>query len=327
VSYFVCLDSLLPPVSTIRIKSGVDRYGFSNLLASRCDFRMVPRSFANWVHGWMWYEEPNAELLACSSLPRDLVIIVRDKAEKKALSNAGFNEVRIGGLPYAYVKRQHSSRFANMLLAMPAHSSESKKIYAEHKGYLDYLESLKNDYERIYVSIFYLDMGGPMHQAALDRGLHVIQGARPDDANSLLRMRAIFDAFEYVTSNVMGSHMVYSLFSGCRFSFCGPLYSYDESVILGDNNPHGHSLEYVNMLLKIYGEPYLRKRFARFFVDNPRNGIKDYSFAEDAIGLKHIMSSSEIRDALGWSITGQLQGYFKGGVRRFKRIIKKKRYN
>jgi hypothetical protein len=316
-----CLENLLPPVSPMKISSGVDRYGFSNILASSCCLHMIPRSFANWVHGWVWHEEPNPELLACSKLPRDLVIVVRNEIEEKALHNDGFKDVRIGGLPFAYVNHQHDLRFDDMLLAIPAHSSESKKMTADQQDYLNYLESLKNDFERVYVSIFYLDVGGAMHEAALGRGLHVIQGARPDDANSLLRMRAIFDAFEYVTSNVMGSHMLYSLFSGCCFSFCGPLYSYDESVILGVNNPLGHSSDYARLLLDIQSEPYLRKRFGRFYVDNPRNGIKDSSFAEEAIGVKRLMHIDEIKDALGWSIAGQVRGYSKGAYRRFKRLI------
>lgn len=318
------MDSIahrLPPFVPVKITSGVDRYGFSSVLANRCGRRVVPRSFANWVHGWMWHEEPTDELLACSRLPREVTIVVRNEKERTTLVDAGFRDVRMGGLPFAYVQRQHESRHADALLAFPPHSAESEKVTVDQGAYLDYLESLKNDFEAVHVSIYYLDMGGAMHKAALARGLRVIQGARPDDANSLVRMRAILDSFSYVTSNVMGSHMLYALFAGCRFSFCGPIYGYDESVYLGAGNRHGHTTDYVQQLLELQSEPYLRERFDRFFVDNPRMGIEDLSFAEEAIGMRFIMAPDQIEDALGWSVAGQVRGYVSGARRRLARAI------
>jgi hypothetical protein len=316
------MDSIahwLPPFVPVKITSGVDRYGFSSVLASRCGRRVVPRSFANWVHGWMWHEELTAELLACSKLPREVRIVVCNDNERQALVDEGFLDVRIGGLPFAYVQRQHESRHADALLAFPPHSAESEKVTVDQGRYMDYLESLKNDFEAVYVSIYYLDMGGAMHKAALARGLRVIQGARPDDANSLVRMRSILDSFSYVTSNVMGSHMLYALFAGCRFSFCGPIYGYDDICLVG--NPHGHTTDYLQQGLYLQSEPYLRKRFGRFFVDNPHMGIEDLPFAEVAIGMRFIMTPDEIEDALGWSIAGQVRGYVSGARRRLARTI------
>jgi len=234
---------------------------------------------------------------------------------------SGFRDVRLGGLPFAYVPRQHTSRFADSLLAFPPHSAESERVTVDQGAYLDYLESLKQDFEAIYISIYHLDMGGAMHKAALARGLRVIQGARPDDANSLLRMRSILDSFTYATSNVMGSHMLYALFAGCQFSFCGPIYGYDESVFLGGGNPHGLSSDYVRQILELQSEPYLRERFERFFVSHPRMGVQDVRFAEDAIGIRFVMSPDQIEDALGWSVLGQVRGYVTGARRRLFRSL------
>ena len=311
----------LPSFVPIRITSGVDRYGFSSVLAKQCGRRIVPRSFANWVHSWMWHEEPTDELLVCDQLPREVTIIVRNEKERLAIEAAGFRDVRIGGLPFAYVQRQHELRYTDALLAFPPHSAESEKVIAEQGAYLDYLESLKQDFESVYVSVYYLDMGGAMHKGALARGLRVIQGARPDDANCLLRMRSILDSFMHVTSNVMGSHMLYALFSGCKFSFCGPIYGYDESVYLGGGNPHGLSSDYVRQILELYSEPYLSERFGRFFVSNPRMGIQDTHFAEDLIGKRFVMAPHQIEDALGWGFQGQMRGYMTGVRRRLARSI------
>ena len=299
----------------------MDRYGFSSVLAKQCGRRIVPRSFANWVHGWVWHEEPTDELLACAKLPREVTIIVCNEKERLALEAAGFRDVRIGGLPFAYMQRQHELRYTDALLAFPPHSAEVEKVVADQGAYLDYLESLKQDFESVYVSVYYLDMGGAMHKAALARGLRVIQGARPDDANSLLRMRSILDSFMHVTSNVMGSHMLYALFSGCKFSFCGPIYGYDESFYLASGNPYGHSSDRIRLALQLQSESYLRDKFAKFFVDHPRAGLQDASFARDAIGAKYLMNPQQVEDALGWRIKGQIDGYLSGALRRTFRLF------
>jgi hypothetical protein len=315
------LIGLLPPTSQIKISSGVDRYGFSSVLANRCGRRMIPRSFANWIHGWIWADTPTAELLGCAKLPKKLTLVVRNKIEKDALEAENFMDIRVGGLPFAYIEQQHIHRHKNSLLAFPAHSAEAELVSYDQAEYLDYLHSLKQDFESIYLSIYYLDMGGPLHKAANARGLRVLQGARPDDANSLLRVRSMLDSFTYVTSNVMGSHMLYSVFAGCNFSFSGPMYGYDESVFLANGNPHGHSSDRIRLALQLQSESYLRDKFPNFFVAHPRAGIQDASFARDAIGAEWLMNPQQVEDALGWNLRGQIDGYLAGALRRTSRLF------
>ena len=315
------LQSLLPPSSKIKNSNGVDRYGFSTILAKRIGRSSAPRSFANWVHGWCWAENPTAKLLACAKLPRELTMIVRNQIEKDALESEGFSDVRVGGLPFSYIEQQHNFRHTNALLAYPPHSAEAEVLSHDQAEYLDYLHSLRDDFECIYLSVYYLDIGGPLHKAATFRGLQVLQGARPDDSNSLLRVRSMLDSFKYVTSNVMGSHVLYALFSGCRFSFCGPIYEYSESTFLTNNNPHGHSSDYLSLALHLQSESYLRERFKRFFVEHPKKGVMDTFFAKDTIGEGFMMNPEQIIDALGWSMRGQINGYFIGSLRRTSRLF------
>lgn len=308
----------LPPFAPIKKTDGVDRYGFSSVLAKRCGRRTPPRSFANWTHGWVWAEEPTAELLSSGNLPRDVTIVVCQENEQLTLNAAGFTDVRLGGLPFAYVQRQHTHRQTDALLAFLPHSAEAGYVSADQSTYFDYLETLKKDFESIFVSVHYLDMNGPLHKEALVRGLQVVQGARPDDANSLLRTRSMLDSFRYVTSNVMGSHMLYALFAGCKFAFCGPMHSYDE---LQFATAGYHSPDHIGQSVMLFSESYIRKRFCKYFVDHPRMGLVDESFAVDSIGKRFIMSPQEIEDALGWTVGGQIKGYATGARRRLSRSI------
>ena len=313
------IEKLLPKTIPIKITSGVDRYGFSSVLAQKLKMRYVPRSFANWIHGWCWWTDHSAELLSCHKLPKNTSIIVANEAEKNALNSYGFNNVKSGGIPFAYINQQHGSRNENNLLAFPPHTAEIEKFSTDHKEYFDYLESLKNDFEDIYVSIYYLDINTPMHYAALNRGLKVVQGANPSDANGLIRVRSILDSFKYVTSNTMGSHMLYALYSGCNFSLSGPFYAFDESVFLSNGNPHKHSKSYVDEMLKVVSEGYVKKVFPEFFHHHPTMGVQDIDFAIDAIGERFTLKPYEIKNALGWSLSGQVKGYTKGFQRRLIR--------
>lgn len=316
------LVNLLPRASKINILSGVDRYGFSSVLARLCGRHTAPRSFSNWIHGWLWTEKPTAELLACAKLPKSTTIVVGNPAEQHALKYEGFSDVRVGGLPFGYIHQQHTSKNKHALLAYPPHSAEAERITNDQSDYLDYLESLQNDFESIYVSIFYIDIDGPLQKAAERRGLRIIQGARPDDANSLLRVRAILDAFSNVTTNTMGSHMLYALHSGCKFSFCGPFYGYDESMLLANGNPHGHTIQYIRSVLELHSESFVRTKFSKFFTHHPNLGIQDVDFGRDAIGERFIMDPVSVEDALGWTLKKQLTGYLSGAIRRTSRVFR-----
>lgn len=313
------LNSLLPSSSVFKVRGSIDRFGFLHLLAEQCCMRAPKRAFAEWMHGWIWDDRPTIESLAMHKLPRDVPVVVRNKIEQKVLLDAGFRDVWIGGLPFCYVPSQHKARNGSSLLAIPPHSAEAERVSSVQRDYMDFLESLKGDFDDIYVCIFYLDWDGPMHRAALQRGLRVVQGARPDDAYSLKRVRALFEAFEHVTSNSIGSHFVYALYSGSRFSFCGPMFTYDEETILANGNPNGHSEERVRRLLEIQDPRYLQIRFGKFYVDHPRQGAFDTDLGASEIGTDQILSPLQIKNILGWTVIGQLCGYGRGAFRRLRR--------
>lgn len=322
MSFNLKLENLLPPHRPIKITNGVDRYGFSSILARRLNMRSAPRSFANWVHGWCWWDEHTAELLSCHMLPKYTSIIVTNEIEKDVLISEGFENVRSGGLPFAYVSKQHNCRNNDALLAFPPHTAEVEKFTTNHKDYFDYLESIKKDFDDVYVSIYHLDINSPMHHAALERGLKVVHGANPSDANGLVRVRCILDSFKYVTSNTIGSHMLYALYAGCNFSFSGPFYAYDESVFNANGNLHMHSKQYINQMVLFSSKGYVKERFPYFFVEDPSMGIQSIELGVKSIGEKFMLEPQEIKEALGWSFSGQLDGYRKGALRRISSSFK-----
>lgn len=315
------LKKLIPPVRPVNVKGSIDRYGFTYLLADICGLKRPRRTFAEWIHGWVWDDQPTEETLAVGSLHRSVPVVVRNNLEYEALNAAGFKKVFIGGLPFCYLGKQHLVRNDHALLAIPPHSAELERLNDSQIEYFDYLEAIKSDFDGVYVSVFHLDWGGALHRAAERRGLNVILGARPDDANSLIRTRSLLDAFSFVTSNTMGSHFVYALYAGCRFSFSGPLYSYSEEVFLGNGNPNNHSLSRVERLMEVQSENYLRSRFDRFFLDHPRDGRSEIALGWSEIGHSNILNRNRIKEVVGWTISGQMRGYLCGSINRAQRLI------
>lgn len=317
------LVALLPTTVAFKSKGSIDRYGFARLLAQQCNPKLPFRPFGEWVHGWMWDEQPSAESLALSKINRNVPIVLRNKTELQALKYDGFSNVHIGGLPFAYVGKQHRSRNPHALLAFPPHSSEAERVDDQQSEYLDYLISLQEDFDGIYISIFGLDWGGALHQAAERRGLKVVFGALPDDANSLRRTRSLLDAFSFVTSNTMGSHFVYASSVGCQFSFCGPQYRYSAEVLMGSGNPRNHTQKKVDRLVEIQSKTYLHSRFGKFYVDHPSMGIEDSAFGQTEIGLEDMLSIEQIRNILGFSLYGQFRGHTRGVKNRILRGIRR----
>lgn len=309
------LATLLPKVILSKSKGSITRYGFSQLLARRCKIKIPFRPFGEWIHGWTWDEDPTSEIFGFSDFRRNIPIVVGNKTEHQVMKNEGFSNVHIGGLPFAYVEKQHVSRNPNALLAFPPHSSENHHFenQVNHQyEYLDYLESLRNNFDGIYVSIFGHDWGGDLHQAAKKRELNTVLGAHPNDLNSLYRTRSLLDAFSFVTSNTMGSHFIYALSAGCHFSFSGPKYGYSEEFFMGGNTKK----TVVQRGMVIHSEEYLRPRFGNFYLDHPSMGLKSLDFGISEVGFGSMLSPDSIRNILGFSVFGQLRGVSRSAKNR-----------
>jgi hypothetical protein len=318
----------LPEYRRINLVSGVDRYGFSSLLAERLGVFWPRRSFANWQHGWIWWgASSHEELMMDESLKDESRFIVSKSSECEVLKSVGFNNVWVGGLPFAYTEPSKSVRVSGSLLAMPMHSAEQSPKSTSHKlaksliNYLDYLESMKQHFSSIWTSIYYLDYSAELLYEISRRGLFYIEGARPDDANSLRRVRTMMDTFEFVTSNSIGSHVIYAMFSGCKVSIGGPEVPVAESDFELDNRERRYSKKYIEDSIYYLSKEYLINKFPFILANNPINGFQSEEFAREEIGFYNRLTNEDIFNALQWSWVGQLKGYSQGGMRRIERVL------
>ena len=309
------------PCLPIPLRGGVDRYGFSHLLADRLGLARPPRSFANWLHGWIWWDAEGSKDLMFNRKIRHKTHVVAAPAQCAPLRREGFTDIRVGGLPFAYVGQTRFQRMPNSLLVMPPHSSDADRLKSSQDEYLDYIGTIKDAFDLVAVCVFYSDFTPALEANLRGRGLHYLLGARPDDANGLQRMRAIFDAFEYVTTNTMGSHVAYAMHSGCKTSIAGPAYRYtaEDFQSLAD----AENAEYLERLLHYYSRQFIQARFPSLVTSSPAQAIDMTGLGSDAIGSGHLLDRESILDALSWRTLPQIVGYLDAGRHRIRNAIRR----
>lgn len=315
------MDLILGNEFTFKPISNLDRYGFSYILAHKVGLKKPRRPFCVWVHGWSWWDEilESEDIVGPRAIPRGTSIIVASASQKIALDRSGYNKTTIGGLPFAYIDPQNIDRNQHAMLAFIAHSAEAEKFDVIDRVYLDYLESVKNNFDSIYVSVFALDHSDNLSKEICRRGLKLLRGANPADKMSLIRTRRMLEYFKYVSTNTMGSHVAYALSVACCVSVFSPLHKYDSSALLG--TVHGFDKRYAERMEYIYSEIYAKNKFPSLFNDNPLLGYSDEALGLTMIGAAYRLNVNNIIDVLGWRMPDQLNGYMNGAIRRSFRLI------
>tara|TARA_B110000008_G_scaffold270524_1_gene300844 strand:+ start:768 stop:1754 length:987 start_codon:yes stop_codon:yes gene_type:complete len=306
----------------INLRNSMDRYGFSYLLANHLGMNSPWRAFCDWVHGWVWWEDIMGpkDILSNYLVPNDISIVVATQNQKKVISDHGYNNsIFVGGLPYAYCPDVDIPKCQNVLLAILPHSAESQDYDVFDKHYLDYLHAIKDNWESIFVSIFYLDENERLISEIERRGLKVVIGANPNDRYSMLRTQLMFNLADAVNSNVMGSHIAYALASNCKVSLVDDLYTFDQSINM-KANPHLIK-EDVDKFLFVNSSEYLKDQFKYLFVD-PALGERNKKLGDEYIGRENVLENIALKHAIGWNFKQQLNGFFSGFYRRASRIFK-----
>lgn len=308
------------PEQRILLRMGMDRYGFSQLVSRELGLATTPRSFGNWLHGWIWWPASTPiELMFEQSLARKLHIVANQQ-QKDTLQQHGFDRVIVGGLPFAYTSPSSLPRRVKTLLAMPPHSPEGRKLRKSFREYLEFLEASKGDFETVCLSLHANDYGdSELVNLIRSMGMSCILGAAAGDANGLMRMRAIFDSFEYVTTNTMGSHIAYGMFSGAKVSISGPLYPWDESD-MGHIDWAGAE-SYRQTLLETRSAEYIRKVFDDLIYASPIEARVDVGKGADFVGYENRLRGKMLKQAMSWTVPAYCHGVFEATVMRAKARI------
>jgi hypothetical protein len=314
-------------------RSTPDRYGFSFWVSQQLKLKKIPRPFCNWQHGWIWWEPKDAEDFGFHRDPRSIAKVVCKPSFVDLLQSQGVPNVSLSSLPYAYLAASlydHTEcsafKYPGSLLLIPDHSSEANKVDHNISSYLDYVDSIKRCFSNISVMLYHLDYDR-LSPIVHERGFTPLVGASPKCPNSMQRVKRYMDCHEFVSTNFIGSHVLYALYSDCRVSICGPYQPRDRGIHLTDVKSGLYSWEYVDRILHVTSlsyvssHPELRSYVVPTPQDAPFNDLHTREFVARELGTSSLMTPPEISELLRWNPAGQLVGYGAGGRRKLLRKV------
>ncbi len=296
--------SILPEIEKVAVKGEVDYYGLSHLIAKKNKLPFIPRSLSGWKHGWLFSNLKYTEqLTGGASYSKFLVPLVE---HEEFLKGKGIKSKAVG-MPFIYVEEvetQKIKRQKNTLLVMPPHSLPYTNHSWDEEGYAKHIKALKDKFDLIVVCL---------HQSCVESGLWVntfkkydipwIIGADALDKNALIRMYRIFNSFEFMTTNAIGSHVVYAAYCGCRVSIYGEYteFSKEDYADTPIYRQFPFLLEY-NLRHSSY--QYINKAFF-FLFSSPEKAEVRIEWAEDQLGKSNKVTFKELPTLLGWRLYDQ----------------------
>jgi len=302
--------SILPVVEKINLKSEADFYGASYMVSKKMKLNSQPRSPVGWKHGWLLADLKYKEQLTIGS--NALRFLVPSKKDELFLQERGISAKAIG-MPFVYiedVEPKNINRVENSLLVMPPHSLPYTEHVWDEESYAKQIFALKDKFDLIVVCIHQSCIAKKLWIEVFDRyNIPWVIGADAQDKNSLLRIYRLFSSFEYLTTNVIGSHVVYGAYCGCKVSIFGKYAEFSKEDYKNDSfyQRFPFLLEYN---LSYTTRESIAKKFPFLFV-HPKEATTKIEWAKQELGEENKVSFEELSRLLGWGYGDQLLWFFK----------------
>ncbi|MBF0400003.1 MAG: hypothetical protein HQL90_04475 [Magnetococcales bacterium] len=297
-------------------------YGAAKMVADRLGIKNPPVSYVSWTHGWKPEDITEAKQLAYDThvgvsgdagakitIPaqKRRPYLVATKAYETLLRENGYPDSKAVGLPFSYVDPDPTTRrIPGSLLVMPAHVLMRMEGRANEIEYLDYIQSIAPQFSRV---VFCINLGCMVSGLWIENlekyGFDYLFGAGMMDQMALFRMRKLFDTFEYMTSNGIGSHFVYAGLCGVKVSLAGPLDKFP--LDLFKNEPEWQDLERRKTVIaaaQMHQHSFLQQKFPWLYVE-PRDGVECIEWAREEIGYYNRVSFEQLAQLFGWDVTAQ----------------------
>jgi len=280
-------------------------YGDTSVIARYVGLPKAPRRLnGEWQHGVVVRERnKNADWIIGSDglshqRPHQRYYVARDD-QVLALKAFGFTDVHAIGLPFAYVTLPLCDRVQNTLLAMPAHGlpESGSRICSD---YADFVAEQRKHFSDVVVCLHRTDHDcKKMRDTYEERGLFVVRGADPDDADAYDCLASLFSYFDVVTGNEFGSHVAYAAMTGAKVSVAGPQTPFDRSYYL--KLPYYRNCPAVLDLAEEFVVSCVLERNYPFLYADPKCAQPCIDWAADQIGVGNRRSPEELRHLCGWT--------------------------
>lgn len=280
-----------------------DLYGFSTWLATHLGFPLVPRSLRGYQHGWIWWSHSDAPYLPGMGLdPNSDPFwgqLVQDRSVESYLLSRGVY-AKAAGLPfltyynYCGLKGVYAKHRRKEVLYIPTHSNP----------WNDYSEGMAGSTAKV-IEIFgdISVMLGVNDQSVANKIAPLVKrvetGAGVYDSNSFFRIMSIFESYEYVVTDCVGSHVCYALACGAKVGIIDSLYTRYFEAAPSKQNPDDLRLKkskYFAAFKSVNSLQYLDNKFPGIVIN--RN-LPTYSKAPECATERPDI----IAELLGWRMT------------------------
>ena len=307
------LAERLPPVEQIWRRSEPDFYGASYLIAQQVGKKKPPVCFATWRHGWVHLKSIIHPLMILGSTDETLNLVATEN-QVRIVREFGFKNAIAVGLPFIYGDTFEVERRPGSLVVMPGHTLPYTDHQLDEKRYVDQIAELKPHFSAIIACLHSSCIAKGYWVTEFERhGIPWISGADTYDKNALVRMNIIFKSFEYMTTNIIGSHIAYAAYSGSKPSIYGDYASPSEKDY--QNDPfYKESPELLTFYVENSKQEVIEKQYPELFI-TPMTATERRDWGREVTGAKYKRTPYEIAELLGWSFKNQVKGYCKEGFR------------
>ena len=297
-------DNILPEINIIE-KSGyleAGRYGFAHYLSKKLKLKNIPTSYSSMQHGALHLNFKDSKII--THYNNGMFNLVWSKEEGENLKNNKILNYKIVGAPFIYISKSELNnikRIPNSLLVMPMHTLGANGIRWNEELYIKEIMLYAHEFDTIVFCIHYNCIKTQLWINTLKKyDIPYIIGAHKDDTNSLVRMKRIFNSFEYMTTNSHGSHIYYALYSKCKVSIYGTILAHTEKELLNDNFDN-ISAAIVKEQALGYKKEILMENYPMLFT-LPHKANKNISLAKKRLGHKYKKSYNKLSILLGWYV-------------------------
>ena len=302
------LVEVLPPIRyTAREGGEVDFYGASDLIAAKLGLKLplFTGRAASWIHGTSGqsggFTSPKLMVQDDNRHGQNLVDIESTAA---FLREHGYNGIAVGA-PFIYADEAvPPARLPSSVLVFPPHSTTYSGLNAkgEKLAYVEQVVQLKSRFKTVVASIGGADvLKGNWIRAFEAAGIPWVCGAWVHDRNGLVRMQRILRSFEFVTTNILGSHVPYAAYCGCRVVFHGENreLTFDDVVSHPYYKAHPELVAHVRD--RMFNEAKLKERFPFLFCGfDEAPDLTAWGY--DQVGAANRKEPREIARLLGWDL-------------------------
>lgn len=288
-----------------------NQYGATAVAARYCGFKKPPHETDSlWMHGWVpkGIDEPE-QLFGTYIEKKTTQLLVANNWQKTFLNERGYNNVHAVGLPVVYLKDNKIIAREQSLLVMPGHSAAGMThSFDEEIEYIDHIKLICRNFKKVSVAISKHDFEMGYWKNNFEKsGIEVIQGTSAGN-DTLQQQQDRLLHFTHMTTNQIGSHIVYAASVGLKVSVAGPYKKLCKSVF---NLPfYVNFPKVINNVLERSSESYWKMNTPWLFCP-PFEAVDCRSWARKEVGYDSKIDPYQLKELFGWNWNQRIAYHFK----------------